>query len=185
MCPHTLTVTCACICTTLILSQSHTNTCRCSSFDWWICKCFQRASRSVTAVSTYTVNMKLSIPLSLPFVLSLFSPSHFCWHFSLCLSLSVFSLWLSHAGVNLSSWGLKCQLLRYSNKNKTPSHLKELGSILCYMAEWKLICSGFRGSDQRRETAATMPVPGLHFYLHTLTESSTITPEPSLKIWLA
>ena len=146
-----------------ILTHVH---CRCGSCDWWARESFQRASRSVTAVSTHTVNMKLSIPLSLspslslslslslsafPFVLSLFSPSHSRWHISLSPSLSLsLPLCVSlsfHCGRAVPESifhprGARCQLWRYGNKNKTESHLKELCSVVHYRAGWKPICSG-------------------------------------------
>ena len=108
------------------LAQSHKHWCRCSSFDWWACKCFQRASCSLTAVSTHTVNMKLSILLALPFVpppTPLSSPTHCCCHLSLSLSLSL-SFHCGWAPVSLSCRRVKCQLSRYGNKNKTQNHLK-------------------------------------------------------------
>lgn len=100
-------------------------------------------------------------------------------------SLSL-SFWLclsqTHITLTCRGWGLKCQLSRYGNKKWKLKSSKRTRGIQHRM---KSNLRWFKGWDQKREAAAAMPVPGLHFYLHTLTESSTITPEPSLKIWLA
>lgn len=111
---------------------SHTvkdkHSCRCSSLNWWVCKCFQRVSCSETAVSIHSVNLKLSISLSTPFVLSPFILLLLAF-----LSFFLFPLRLRHDGVNLSSQGMRCQLSRYSNKNKTPNDLKNLTLLHCLL----------------------------------------------------
>ena len=142
MCPHKHT---------RILTYVHR---RCGSCDWWARESFQRASRSVTAASTHTAHMKLSIPLSLSlpsplFFLSSLHPTLAGTSPSLSLSLSL-SLPLSlsfHCGRAAPESishprGARCQLSRYGNKNKKESHLKELCSVVHYRAGWKPICSG-------------------------------------------
>lgn len=121
---------------------AHKHGCRCSSFDWWVRKCSQRASCSVTAVSKYTLLTWNSPSRSLPSLCSSSLPS--VPLLLALLSLPVFPLWLSHARVNLSSRGVKCQLSRYGNKNKTQSHLKRTQpcSIVLYRVGWKPICGG-------------------------------------------